>query len=135
MASDDVKEQVRALRRQGYSPKESARALHLPPAAVAPLVRAIAAEAGADSPASAPALAGCWVNSEWARGLTVDGHPARPGLPAAADSGPAGPVTVVAARERAGMKDSACSGAVDVYFLGGKNSLCTSRLARRKAAE
>src|SRR5258708_35142112 len=94
MASDDVKEQVRALRRQGYSPKEIARALHLPPAAVAPLVRAIAAEAGADSPASAPALAGCWVNSEWASGLTVDGHPRWPGLPPAADSGPAGPGTL-----------------------------------------
>src|SRR6266446_8831533 len=74
MASDDVMERVRDLRRQGYSPKQIARALHLPPAAVAPLVRAIAAEAGADSPASAPALAGCWVNSDWASGLTVDGN-------------------------------------------------------------
>jgi hypothetical protein len=50
MASDDVMERVRALRQQGYSPKEIARALRMPPAAVAPLVRAIAAEAGADSP-------------------------------------------------------------------------------------
>src|SRR5258708_39599244 len=104
MASDDVKEQVRALRRQGYSPKEIARALHLPPATVAPLVRAIAAEAGADSPASAPALAGCWVNSEWASGLTVDGHPGWPGLPPTADFGPAGPGHVGAARERGGRQ-------------------------------
>src|SRR5258708_22556811 len=106
MASDDVKEQGRALRRQGYSPKEIARALHLPPAAVAPLVRAIAAEAGADSPAAAPALAGCWVNSEGASGLTVDGHPAWPGLPPAADSGPAGLGTAVAAREDGGIQGS-----------------------------
>src|SRR5258706_13268627 len=102
MASDDVKEQVRALRRQGYSPKQIARALHLPPATVAPLARAIAAEAGADSPASAPALAGCWGNSEWASGLTVDSQPAWPGLPPAADPGPAGPVALAAARQQGG---------------------------------
>src|SRR5258708_20150307 len=78
MASDDVMERVRALRQQGYSPKEIARALRMPPAAVAPLVRAIAAEAGADSPASAPALAASWVNSEGASGLPVTAHPPSP---------------------------------------------------------
>src|SRR5260370_39954009 len=114
MASDDVMERVRALRQQGYSPKEIARALRMPPAVVAPLVRAIAAEAGADSPASAPALAGCWVNSEWASGVTVDGHPAWPGLPPAADSGPAGPGPRVAARELGGRKISRRSDLVRV---------------------
>src|SRR5260221_10706179 len=132
MASDDVMERVRALRQQGYSPKEIARALRMPPAAVAPLVRAIAAEAGADSPASAPALAGCWVNSEWASGLTVDGHPRWPGLPPAADSGPAGLVTLVAARERGGSKGSACSYLVDVYCLGVKNAIGPPVLERVK---
>ena len=135
MASDDVKERVRALRRQGYSPKEIARALHMPPAAVAPLVRAIAADAGADSPASEPALAGCWVNSEWASGLTVDGHPGWPGLPPAADFGPAGLVTVVAARERGGSKVSACSYLVDAYCLGVKNAIGPHVLDRRKLPE
>jgi hypothetical protein len=135
MASDDVMERVRALRRQGYSPKEIARALRMPPAAVAPLVRAIAAEAGADSPAPAPALAGCWVNCDWASGLTVDGHPAWPGLPPAGDSGPAGLVTVVAARERGGSKVSACSYLVDVYCLGVKNAIGPRVLDRRKLPE
>ena len=128
-------ERVRALRRQGYSPKEIARALRMPPAAVAPLVRAIAAEAGADSPAPAPALAGCWVNCDWASGLTVDGHPAWPGLPPAGDSGPAGLVTVVAARERGGSKVSACSYLVDVYCLGVKNAIGPHVLDRRKLPE
>jgi hypothetical protein len=113
MASDEVMERVRELRREGYSPKQIARALHLPPAAVTPLVRAIAAEADAGADAPAPALAGCWINPDWASGLTIDGQPGWPGLPAAADSGPAGLVTVVAARERGGSKVSACSYLVD----------------------
>jgi hypothetical protein len=137
MASDDVMERVRALRQKGCTPKQIARALHLPPATVAPLVRAIAmeADAGEDSPARTPALAGCWVNSDWATGLMVDGQPAWPGLPAAADSGPAGLVTVVAARERGGSKVSACSYLVDVYCLGVKNALGPHVLDRRKLPE
>jgi len=42
MADDDVMERVRALRQKGCSPKEIARTLGLPPATVAPLVRAVA---------------------------------------------------------------------------------------------
>ena len=64
------------------------------------------------------ALAGCWVNPDWASGLTVDGHPAWPGLPPAAYAGPAGLVTIVTARERGGSKVSACAYLVDVYCLG-----------------
>jgi hypothetical protein len=137
MASDEVMERVRALRREGCSPKQIARALHLPPATVAPLIRAIAAEAeaGEDSPASAPALVGCWVNSEWASGLAVDGHTDWPGLPPAEDSGPAGLVTVLVARERGGSKVSACSHLVDVYCLGVKNAIGPHVLDRRKLPE
>jgi hypothetical protein len=40
----ELTERARALRGQGRSPKEIARALGVPPAAVAPLIRAIAAE-------------------------------------------------------------------------------------------
>jgi hypothetical protein len=50
MASDDVLEQVRALRGQGYSPQQIARALVLPPATVAPLVRAIAVRSAGIQP-------------------------------------------------------------------------------------
>src|SRR5262249_43553576 len=123
------------LRRQGCSPKQIARALGMPPSVVAPLVRVVAAEADARSPGSAPAPAGCWVSPDWASGLTIDGHPAWPGLPPAADSGPAGLVTVVAARERGGSKVSACSYLVDVYCLGVTNTIGPNALDRRKLPE
>jgi hypothetical protein len=106
----------------------------MPPSAVAPLVRAVAAEAGTDSPEPAPNLVGCWVSADWANGLTVDGRPAWPGLPSAADSDPAGLVTVVAAREH-GSKVSACSYLVDVYCLGVKNAIGPRVLDRRKLPE
>jgi hypothetical protein len=130
-------ERVRELRREGCSPKQIARALHMPPAQVVPMVRAIAAEAdlGGDSPVSAPALAGCWVNANWASGLSIGGQPAWPGLSAAEDSGPAGLVTVVAARERGGSKVSACSYLVDVYCLGVKNAIGPHVVDRRKLPE
>jgi hypothetical protein len=135
MASDEVMQRVRDMRRRGSSAKEIARALGLQPAAVVPLVRAIAAEAEADSPAPAPTLAGCWVSPDWASGLTIDDPPGWPGLPAAADSGPAGLVNVVVARERGGSKVSACSYLVDVYCLGVKNTIGPHVLDRRKLPE
>jgi hypothetical protein len=135
MASDEVMERVRELRREGCSPKQIARALGMPPSAVAPLVRAVAAAASADTPGPAPALAGCWVSPGWASGLTVDGHPGWPGLPPPAHAGPAGLVTVVAARERGGSKVSACSYLVDVYCLGVKNAIGPHVIDRRKLPE
>ena len=135
MASDEVMQRVRDLRRRGSSPKEIARALGMQPAAVVPLVRAIAAEAEADSPAPAPTLAGCWVSPDWASGLTIDGPPDWPGLTTAPESGPAGLVNVVAARERGGSKVSACSYLVDVYCLGVKNAIGPHVLDRRKLPE
>jgi predicted transcriptional regulator len=57
MASDEVMERVRALRREGCTPKQIARALAMSPAAVAPLIRAIGAEADADADSPAAALA------------------------------------------------------------------------------
>jgi hypothetical protein len=133
MTSDDMMERVRALRRQGSTPKQIARALGLPPATVAPLVRAVAAEAGQNSPT--PALVGCWVNAGWASGLEVCGQPPWPGLPAAAASGPSGLVTVVVAREQGGSKVSACVYLVDAYCLGVKNTLGPRVLDRRKLPE
>jgi hypothetical protein len=41
----------------------------LPPATIAPVVRAIAAQQTPDVPALV--LAGCWVSAGWARGLTM----------------------------------------------------------------
>jgi hypothetical protein len=63
-------ERVRELRKRGRTPKEIARVLGLSPAAVVPLIRAVAA---AQPKREAP-LAGCWVNQGWAAGLTVAGQ-------------------------------------------------------------
>ena len=49
MDSQDLMGRVRVLRDRGYAPKQIARALGVPPAAVAPLVRAIAAADQADA--------------------------------------------------------------------------------------
>ena len=133
VASDEVMERVRALRRQGRSPKQIARVLDMTPAAVAPLVRAVAAEGGA-RPAT-PALAGCWVSPDWAVGLTVQARPAWPGLPAPAESGASGVATVVVARERGGGKVSACAFLVDTYCLGVKNAMGPRAMDRRKLPE
>jgi orotate phosphoribosyltransferase-like protein len=73
MDSEDLMGRVRALRATGRSPKQIARALGVPPATVAPLVRAIAAADQAD--AAERKLAGCWVSPGWSQGLTVQGHP------------------------------------------------------------
>ena len=63
---------MRALRARGSTPKAIARALGVPPATVAPLVRAIAAEDHASAPERE--LIQCWVSPGWSQGLTVDGH-------------------------------------------------------------
>jgi len=58
MDHEELTAHVRALRARGRSPKEIARALGLPPATVAPLIRTIAAEQQAGAPE--PQLIGCW---------------------------------------------------------------------------
>ena len=58
MTNPELIERVRELRQRGRTPKEIARVLGLPPAAVAPLIRAVAAA----QPKSEAPLAGCWVN-------------------------------------------------------------------------
>src|SRR6266540_3634764 len=81
MGSEDLMGRVRALRARGYAPKQIARALGVPPATVAPLVRAIAA---ADQAGAAERkLVGCWVSPGWSEGLTVQGHPEWPDVDAA----------------------------------------------------
>lgn len=109
---------VRALRRQGRSPKEIARALGVRPAVVAPLVRAIAAER--DANAEEPPLAGCWVTPGWSEGLSVEGHAEWP-RGSAADRGASGLVGAIVAREHRNRKVSACGYLVDVWCLGVKN--------------
>jgi len=120
-------ERVRELRQRGRTPKEIARALGLPPAAVAPLIRAVAAA----QPAREAALVGCWVNQGWAVGLTVADHRDWPGVGAAADSGESGLVTILVARD-AGSRVSACGYLVDAWCLGVKNAFGPKSVDRRK---
>src|SRR5262249_59804440 len=69
MDSAELLDQVRQLRGAGKSPKQIARALGMPPSAIAPLVRTIAAER---TTAVEAELAGCWISSGWSLGLSVD---------------------------------------------------------------
>jgi hypothetical protein len=84
MDGQELLAQVRALRATGRSPKQIARALGVPPAAVAPLVKAIAAadQAGA----SERKLLGCWVSPGWSQGspsrATLSGPMSMPPTPA-----------------------------------------------------
>lgn len=75
MNDQELEQAVRGLRAEGYAPKEIARALGVRPAAVAPLVRMIAAEHAAETE---PEPAGCWVSPGWRAGLTLAGHPEWP---------------------------------------------------------
>jgi hypothetical protein len=133
MPTEELLERVRALRRQGRSPKEIARALGLPRATVTPLIRTIAAESNKDAPERT--IAGCWVSPGWARGLTVHGSPAWPGLDVRADSGASGLVTIVVARDLSGSRVSACRYLVDVYCLGVKDAFGPRVMDRRKLPE
>jgi hypothetical protein len=133
MPDPELMERVRALRERGNSPKEIARALRLPPATVAPLIRAVAAER--PPTAQAPVIAGCWVSAGWATGLSVHDHPEWPGVDAPGNLGREGLVTVLVAAERGGSKVSVCGYLVDVYCLGVKDALGPQGLDRRKLPE
>ena len=130
MTDSETIERVRELRQRGRTPKEIARALGLPPAAVAPLIRAVAAA----QPAREAALVGCWVNQGWAAGLTVNGHPDWPGAAAEAESGESGLVTILVARD-AGSRVAVCGYLVDAWCLGVKNALGPKSVDRRKLNE
>ena len=119
MQDDALSRQVRDLHARGYSPKEIARALGVRPAAVAPLVRGIAASTGA----AEPAVVGCWVSPGWSEGLGIDGHPEWPGR-ATRKPMRSGLVVVLVAREhRRYGKVSVCVYLVDAYCLGAKDAL------------
>ena len=132
MDSEELLERVRALRAGGRSPKEIARALGVPPATIAPLVRAIAQ---ADQAGAAQRqLVGCTVSPGWRQGLTVEGHPEWPDVDAA-DAGTAGLVSVLVAREERYGRVGVCGWLVDVYCLGVKDVIGPRVMNQRRAAE
>lgn len=120
MDDADLEGRVRALREKGSSPKEIARALGVPRATVAPLIRAIAAEHDAE-PADREVVE-CWVSPGWSDGLTVDGHPEWPDVDVSG-SGTSGLVSLVVARDAGRGRVRACGYLVDVYCLGVKNTI------------
>jgi hypothetical protein len=120
MSNAELLEQVRRLRGEGRSPREIARALGLPPSVVKSLVRAVAAERNATP--GEPELVGCWINTNWSRGLSFDESRGW------ADEGPShddtgGLVSVLVARRHRFDKVSVCGYLADVYCLGVKNAL------------
>jgi len=117
---DETIHSVRELRARGLSPKEIARSLGMRPAAVADLVRKIAAERDAADPDAD--LVGCRLNAGWSTGLSVTGHPEwqDPG----ADDGTGGLITALLARRRRHRHNvTVCVYLVDVYCLGVKNAM------------
>lgn len=117
MEQTELFERVRELRGQGKSPKEIARALGVKPSVVAPVVRAVAAE----RPTEDGELFGCWVNTGWSAGLTVE--PSRGWIDEAPeDQRAAGMVSVLVARRHGWDKFSVCGYLADVYCLGLKNT-------------
>jgi hypothetical protein len=130
VTNPELIQRVRELRQRGRTPKEIARALGLPPAAVAPLIRAVAAA----QPKREAQLVGCWVNQGWAAGLTVAGHAEWPSAGAAAEPGQSGLVTILVARDGGGSV-SVCGYLVDVWCLGVKNALGPKSVERRKLPE
>jgi hypothetical protein len=127
MTQPELIERVRELRQRGRTPKEIARILGLPPAAVAPLIRAVAAA----QPAREAALIGCWMNQGWAAGLTVAGHPEWPGVDATTESDESGLVNILVARDK-GSSVSVCGYLVDAWCLGVKDALGPKSVDRRK---
>lgn len=127
MTDPELIERVRELRQRGSTPKEIARAVGLPPAAVADLIRAVAT----GQPKREAPLAGCWVNQGWAAGLTVAGHADWPGASATAEQDGSGLASVLVARDTGGSV-SVCGFLVDVWCLGVKDTLGPKSVERRK---
>jgi hypothetical protein len=118
MDNAQLLQQVRALRDQGRSPKQIARILGLTPAAVTPLVRAVAVRHVTATP---PELVGCWINNCWSVGLSLD--PARGWVDQPSPDGIGGLVSVLVARKHRWDKVSICGYLADVYCLGVKKVL------------
>jgi hypothetical protein len=94
----------------------------MPHAEVARIVRALAAESAAEAPE--PELVGCWVNTGWTRGLTVEGGHNWPEDPVPEGGiGFEGLSNVVVARRHRFDKISVCTYLVDAYCLGVKNTI------------
>lgn len=126
MTDDALLAQVRLMRERGSSPKQIAMALGLRPAAVAPLVRQVAAAQQSHDDPAERVLLGCWISPGWSAGLGLDEAPAAwAALDPVGAGEPAtgGLANVLIVRQERASRVTACGFLVDVYCLGVKNAV------------
>ena len=129
MTSEQLLDRVRELREAGRTPKEIARALKMPPAAVAPLIRAVAAAQGRTRE---EALIGCWISPGWSSSVQAPQRPDWPGSAPSERTGHSGLVTVLVARDRGGSTAGVCFYLVDTWCLGVKDAAGPRPVDRRR---
>ncbi len=119
MPTQELLDRVRELRDAGRTPKEISRELHMPPSAVAPLIRSVAAARGQTRE---DALIGCWISPGWSSSVQAPERADWPGSAPSERTGHSGLVTVLVARDRGGSKAGVCFYLVDTWCLGVKNA-------------
>jgi len=129
MPTQQLLDRVRELRDAGRTPKEIARALKMPPSAVAPLIRSVAAAQGRTRE---DALIGCWISPGWSSSVLAPERPDWPGSAPAERTGHSGLVTVLVARDRGGSTAGVCFYLVDTWCLGLKNAAGPRSMDRRR---
>jgi hypothetical protein len=129
MPAQQLPDRVRELRAAGRTPKEIARALKMPPSAVAPLIRSLAAAEGRPRE---DALIGCWISPGWSSSVQAPERPDWPGSAPSERTGHSGLVTVLVARDRGGSTAGMCFYLVDTWCLGLKNAAGPQSMDRRR---
>jgi hypothetical protein len=129
MPTQQLLDRVRELREAGRTPKEIARALKMPPSAVAPLIRSVAAAQGR---IREDALIGCWISPGWSSSIQAPERPDWPGSGLSERTGQSGLVTVLVARDRGGSTAGVCFYLVDTWCLGVKDAAGPRSMNRRR---
>jgi hypothetical protein len=117
----ELMDAVRAMRAKGAPPKVIARTLGLPPARIAPLIKAVAQSS------DQPEVVRCWVSPGWSNGLTVRGKHEWPDEPNP-DSSKSGIATALVARSTSRGRATVGGFLVDTFCLGVKNALGPKRM-------
>jgi hypothetical protein len=130
MTDRELLDQVRRMRGDGATPKGIARTLGVRPAAIAPLVRQVAAEQP-DVPIEQRALAGCWVSPAWSHELIVEPRDGWEDVDLG-PHGPAGLALVLVARSGRGDRVTVCGYLVDTFCLGVKDVIGPEPMRRRQ---
>ena len=125
----DVTDRIKHTRVVQGMPKEIARALKMPPSAVAPLIRSVAA---AEGRTREDALIGCWISPGWSSSVLAPERPDWPGSGPSERTGHSGLVTVLAARDRGGSTAGVCFYLVDTWCLGLKDAAGPRSMDRRQ---